>query len=232
MSTFTDLVDRMEAQFNRMKAELLELLGRTAEDAAIADNSLSIGEKTATQLTNEAKADATTHINDKENPHGATAVGIGGVKSSTIDASVVGRIPEGILPIARYGDQTTGALPVTSNALTVNWTAPVPCMMSGYSREAPIYSETLAKNTTYYVYLRWNGNAVNYFITIDDLAETSTRMYIGRIITGESSVTTLALLRVTRIDTYRVSANVIGSAIPATAGNPATPDVKLNGNWF
>lgn len=232
MSAFSDLVDRMEAQFDRMKVELLAVVGRKAEMTAKADNALSIGEYTATTIINESKAIANAHIADKNNPHGTTAVQIGGVKGTTIDASVTGRIPEGILPIARYGDQTTGALPVSSTGLKVMWTAEVPCMMSGYARNAPIYEETLAPNTTYYVYLRWNGSTVSYFLSLTDLAETNTRMYIGRVVTDASSVTTLSIGRVTRIDTYRVSVSPVGSAIPVTSGTPNTDGTKLNGSWF
>jgi len=231
MSALSTLVDNMATEFNRMKGHLLTLLARKAESADLADNTLRLGAYTATTLGNEAKAEANLHIGNKENPHGVTAALLLGTVKPTVDASVAGRIPEGILPISRYGELTNAAIPVSSSGLTVTFTAEVAAMMNGYSRKVAPASIPLLANTTYYVYLRWNGSAITYYFTTQDLAETATRMYIGRVVTDGSAVTVLSIARVTRIDTYRVSSSAVGSAIPVATG---TPDVssKLAPGWF
>ncbi|MNY67135.1 hypothetical protein D3C86_2046640 [compost metagenome] len=81
------------------------------------------------------------------------------------------------------------------------------------------------------MYLRWNGSAISYYFSTQDLAETATRMYIGRVVTSATAVTTLSISRVTRIDTYRVSTSPIGSAIPVATGNASDPS-KLAAGWF
>jgi hypothetical protein len=231
MSAITILVDNMAAEFNRMKGHLMTLLARKVESADLADNTLRLGEYTATSLGNEAKADANLHINNKENPHGTTAVQLLGTIKPTVDNSIAGRIPEGILPISRYGELSGSAIPVTSAALTVMFTGEVSAMMNGYARKVPAGTFDLAPNTTYYVYLRWNGSEISYYFTTQDLAETATRMYIGRVVTGATTVTTLSLVRITRIDTYRLSTSPIGSAIPVASGNASDPS-NLAAGWF
>jgi hypothetical protein len=232
MSVFSDLVDLMEVQFERMKVELVELIGRKPTTTLKADNALEMGGATATQIVADSRLIATTHIARRDNPHGVDAVVIGGVKSITVDASLANRIPEGILPIARYGDQANSAVPVTFSGLTVSFTAEVPAMMSGYARNVPIYSEALKPNSTYYVYLRWNGSAMSYLFSTEDLAETNSRMYLGRVVTNATVVTSLSLTRVTRIDTYRVTTGGLGSAIPATPGLPNADGTRLNSSWL
>lgn len=231
MSAITILVDNMAAEFNRMKGHLLTLLARKAESADVADNTLRLGEYTATSLGNESKAEANLHINNKENPHGTTALQLLGTLKPTVDNSIAGRIPEGILPISRYGELTGAAIPVSSTGLTVTFTAEVAAMMNGYARKVAPFSIDLTPSTTFYVYLRWNGSEISYYFTTQDLAETATRMYIGRVATSGTAVTTLSISRVTRIDTYRVSTTPVGSAIPVATGKTEDPG-KLSAGWF
>lgn len=234
MGILTAAIDEMAAEFDRLKVEILDLLKRKPQTVEEADNALAYddGTTTSTIIVSDGRAVATAHATNYLNPHGVTAEGVGGLNSATVDASLANRIPEGILPIARYGALSGAAIPVSSTGLTVMWTAEVHAVMMGRYRPAPVYSVTLQPNTTYNVYLRYNGTKTSYLVTTDDLAETTTSMYLGRIITGASAVTSNTVTRVTRIDTYRVTATPSGSALPVTVGTPNIPDTKLANGWF
>jgi hypothetical protein len=232
MGALTTAIAQMAAKFNAMKTEVLDLLTRKPKTSLAADNALAMQNgDTSTSIVNAGRAVANTHITNYLNPHGVTAVGVGGMLSSDVDLGLANRIPEGILPISRYGDLDGTAISVTSSGLTVTWAAQVHAVMMGYSRPLPAFSQTLQPNTTYNVYVRFNGSATSYFFSIEDLAETTTRMWIGRIVTGASTVSSIAINRVTRIDTYRTSAAPIGSAVPVTVGTPNNAQTLAAG-WF
>ena len=233
MGALTTALQEMAAEFNKMKAEVLDLLTRKPKTSFTSDNALAMEDgSTSTTLVNAGKAVANAHITNYNNPHNAIAEDVGGVSGSVVDASLAGRIPEGILPISRYGDLDGTAIPFTSNGLTVSWTAKVHAMMRGYTRPLAAYSQTLQANKTYNVYVRFNGIDTRYQITTDALAETTTRMYIGRIVTGASGVTSNSITRCSRIDTYRLSSAPIGSALPVTVGTPNTAGQTLAAGWF
>jgi len=95
----------------------------------------------------------------------------------------------------------------------------------------PAFNITLQPNTSYNVYVRFNGATTSYMFSTEDLAETTTRMWIGRVVTGASTVSSITINRVSRIDTYRTSATPIGSAVPVTVGTPNTSQILAPG-WF
>ena len=234
MGVLTAAIDVMADEFERVKVEILDLLKRKPKAAAEADNALAYddGTTTSTVIVADGRAVATAHATNYQNPHEVTAEGVGGMKSATVDASLANRIPEGILPIARYGALNGSAIPISNTGLTVMWTAEVHAVMMGYYRPVAPYTVTLLPNTTYYVYLRYNGTKTSYLVTTEDLAETSTSMYLGRIVTNATGVASNSVTRVTRIDTYRVTATPSGSALPVTVGTPNIPDTKLANGWF
>lgn len=233
MGVLTTALQEMAAEFNKMKVEVIDLLSRKPKASIASDNALAMEDgSTSTSIVNAGKAVANAHITNYQNPHGVTAVGVGGVAGSTVDASLANRIPEGILPLSRYGALDGSAIPFTSSGLTVSWTAAVYAMMRGFSRPVAAYSQTLQANTTYNVYLRFNGVATSYLITTDVLAETTSRMFIGKIVTGASGVTSNTVTRVTRIDTYRMTGTPAGSAVPVTVGTPNNVGQTLATGWF
>lgn len=77
-------------------------------------------------------------------------------------------------------------------------------------------------NKEFLVYLA--GSALygyNYSTTNFGNAESNQRMYIGKIVTGDTSITTIDIQKVTRLGNYRISTKKQGKSIPATAGNPS-----------
>jgi hypothetical protein len=231
------LIQLMHDAFDALRVKVLAALSRKPDTAGLADNSKLIGTDTATTLINAGKLVGTNHVADRNNPHGITADSLDGVDNDTVDAVLGIAIPRGALPISRYGDFAGSALPISFAGWTISFTAQVPSMMAGYDLPAPIASINLAtlatdvSNRTLFVYLRFDGVAIKYLVSLTALAETSGKMYIGKIVTGDSNISSVSIQRVTRIDTYRVSTTPVGSAIPATT---STPDLmaQLNPAWI
>jgi len=111
----------------------------------------------------------------------------------------------------------------------VYFTDPTPVVMKGkYDQLAPAsfdLTEVQAdpSNSTFYVYVNWSGSTPAYQITTTEQAESDTRMYIGKIITGATQISTMQIDKVSRLGNYRISQTPVGMAIPATSGNPTQP---------
>lgn len=231
------LIQIMHDAFDALRIKVLAALSRKPDTAGLADNSKLIGTDTATTLINAGKAVGTAHVADMNNPHGITADSLDGVDNATVNAVLDIAIPRGVLPISRYGDFAGTSLPISFAGWIISFTAQVPSMMAGYDLPAPIVSidlTTLVGNPasrTFFVYLKFDGSTIKYLVSPDALAETSGRMYIGKIVTGAAGISSFSIQRVTRIDTYRVSTTPVGSAIPATT---STPDLlaQLNPAWI
>ncbi|MNF88595.1 hypothetical protein D3C84_710930 [compost metagenome] len=202
----------------------------------MADNAKLIGTDTATTLINAGKLVGTTHAADKNNPHQITADSLDGVDNDTVNAVLGIAIPRGALPISRFGNFSGSGLPISFAGWILSFTAETPAMMAGFDLPTPIININLNSitaspaNKTFFVYLKFDGTALKYLISLTALAETSGRMYIGKVTTGAAGITTLSFNRVTRLDTYRVSVIPVGSAIPVTS---STPDLlaQLQSNW-
>ena len=83
-------------------------------------------------------------------------------------------------------------------------------------------------NITFYVYVTVNNGVASYVISATPQAETVNNMFIGTIVTGATSITSINLQKVSRIDKYRLSTTSQGSAISVSSGNP---DVAGHLNW-
>jgi len=118
----------------------------------------------------------------------------------------------------------------------VYFTDPTPVVMNGqYAQLAPTSFDLSAiqanpANTTFYVYVNWSGASPTYQITTTEQNESATVMYIGKIVTGSTQITSMQIDKVSRLGNYRVSQAPVGSAFPASSGNP-TDTVQLAAGW-
>jgi hypothetical protein len=230
------LIQLMHDAFDALRIKVLAALGKKPDTAGLADNAKLIGTDTATTLINAGKLVGTTHVADKNNPHGITADSLDGVDNDTVNAVLGIAIPRGALPISRFGNFTGAALPISFAGWIISFTAEIPSMMAGFDLPAPIININLSSidpspaNKLFFAYLKFDGSVLKYMISKTALAETSGRMFIGKIATGASGISTISFSRVTRLDTYRVSVVPVGSAIPVT---PSSPDLmaQLNPAW-
>jgi hypothetical protein len=79
-------------------------------------------------------------------------------------------------------------------------------------------------NKTFYIYVKLIGGVAQYEISQTVQAESSVCMYIGKVITDATKITSINVNKVTRLDNYRVSNLPVGSAIPVSTGSPTDPD--------
>lgn len=84
-------------------------------------------------------------------------------------------------------------------------------------------------NKTFYVYVRLVAGKLVYAIQLDEVPESAINMFIGTIVTGSTSITSLNINKVTRLGNYRPSATAIGAAISVSGGAPQDI-VPLNWN--
>lgn len=109
----------------------------------------------------------------------------------------------------------------------VYFTQEVPALINGsYYKIAPTSIDLKTvdpspANKTFYIYVYVLENFCQYVISTSKLSEELNRIYIGTIVTGPNSITSIQSEKVTRFLTYRVSTTKRGSAIPASTGVPS-----------
>jgi len=233
-AAFDQLIAQMESKFNRLRTTLLAAVQKKPATALASANASLIGTVTATTLVKAATDTTTAHI-AQVNAHGTTAADVGSIEREAVVDALVRRIPEGVLPFYRYGDFTTAALPISSAAFVLKFTGVIPVAMAGYVRTAPIIDIDLAtisspaSNKTFFVYLKWNGTVATYLVSATELVETSSRMFLGTVVTGASAITAVNISKVSRLDNYRISVTPKGSAIPAVGNNPTSANTLPSG---
>jgi len=77
-------------------------------------------------------------------------------------------------------------------------------------------------NKTFYIYLIYTpGTGVSYQILTSQFLENRSRMYLGKLTTGQNSIDSISVSKVSKLAGFRLSAVSSGAAIPVTTGNPA-----------
>lgn len=122
---------------------------------------------------------------------------------------------------------------IVSQDVAATWqlyfTEPTPLMVNGavYTMAKATFDLTTIKanpaSTRFYVFASVTGGVASYVIQLTFDGESSNKIYLGYIDTGVSSIQTVAIEKVTKINYFRVSAVARGSSMAATAGDPAAP---------
>jgi hypothetical protein len=81
-------------------------------------------------------------------------------------------------------------------------------------------------NKTFYVYVFNLEGTASYQLSTTLLSEELWRVYIGSVVTGASSISTVSIEKVTRFLTYRTSTTKRGSAIPTSTGVPSSTGTR------
>jgi hypothetical protein len=136
------------------------------------------------------------------------------------------------LPLSRFGDYTSTPLPVTSTGFVVNFTDKIPVLLSGnaFIMQAQTINLTTIKanpaNSLFYVYVNMVQGIAQYLITETVIAESGTSAYntfwIGRIATNATQISSISLIKRSRLDVYSPSINAAGSSFPVSTGNPSS----------
>lgn len=83
-------------------------------------------------------------------------------------------------------------------------------------------------NTTFFIYGSIVGGVGKYSIFTTVQPEDVNLMYLGKVVTGASSISSIAMQKVSRVDKYRLSTTSEGSAVSVTTG---TPDAAAHLAW-
>lgn len=121
-----------------------------------------------------------------------------------------------------------------AEGFNVYFTREVPVFLGGMFDRLPVQSidlstiKTNPANSSFYLYIQMNRNTrkAAYVISTTLLDETLTNVYVGDIITGSTSITSIDTEKVTRFLTYRPSTTKRGSAIPASTGVPSSSGTR------
>lgn len=81
-------------------------------------------------------------------------------------------------------------------------------------------------NKNFYVYVVNLEGTATYQISSTLLSEELWRVYIGNVVTGASSISSVSIEKVTRFLTYRTSTTKRGSAIPTSTGVPSSTGTR------
>lgn len=110
---------------------------------------------------------------------------------------------------------------------------PIPIILGGREYTIPITSidlRTIKANpasTTFYVYIEAvDATTAKYTISATELTATTSRMYIGTVVTNTSQINQINITKRSGINKYQISATKAGSSIPVSTGLP-----QQAGNW-
>jgi len=138
-----------------------------------------------------------------------------------------GLVHIGRVPMLQFGDLTNTAIPYSINGFVLNITAEVPAILASKHYTLPITAITLSKwvsspaNKTLYLYVRVRNNRASYEVQPTPIAESTTYIYVGKIVTGASAITSVSISKISGVGKMRVSPTKIGSAIAVTTGLPS-----------
>jgi hypothetical protein len=224
------VLNALTNQINQFYAEIVTALGKKTAASFQSQNSSKLNGRTLAQAVSDATTALATHASNKANPHTVTAAQVGAYDQAGFDAVFNLLLPSGILPISRFGTLDTAPVPTSFLGWVFSTTAAIPLIMAGGAYTLPVISVDMSTlfpgayaNRTFYVYVRLIGGVPSLLISASQIAETITNMYLGTLTTGTSTIATVTLKKVTRLDTFRVSNLPIGSAIPVSNGTPDAP---------
>lgn len=86
-------------------------------------------------------------------------------------------------------------------------------------------------NTMFYVYVELQAGLPVYAIYSQYMTETATTLLVGTIQTGDLSITTIKVDKVTKFAGFRISIAPLGSSIPVTPGLPSR-EAHLDSGWL
>lgn len=229
MANLPPEVDLLNYQFGVYQENIVRLLKRPRRARIIASDADTLNGQTVNQLLAGARSDLAAHAANTNNPHQETIQTIGSLPASFINAEIVKKIPNGILPVSTYGvsdemsDSDMAAAWVSSGwILTCN--REINAIVSGTPFVMPITNidlrtvDAAPANKTFHIFLSMKFGELTYRARTDSPPEGNSVMYIGTVTTNSSGIATRSFKTVLRIDTFRLSQTPIGSAIPVQGG--------------
>jgi hypothetical protein len=101
--SIASLIASLSTSINTYYPVLVTAIKKKTNLSSLADNATKLGGKTPAELNADVAPTVTGHTGRKDNPHGETAASIGTFTIAESDALLNKIIPQGILPISRFG---------------------------------------------------------------------------------------------------------------------------------
>ena len=143
---------------------------------------------------------------------------------SAVQRKATQGLPNGVVPVSRFGTLGATGINYTSNvaAKQITITAGNPLLMAGQSfNNLPAQTLGYAVSATTYFYIQLIGGVPTYVASPTPIPESNTSLYFGKLVADASgNITSITLLPVSRLDTFRPSATQAGSAMPVSGGTP------------
>lgn len=120
---------------------------------------------------------------------------------------------------------------------TVYFTEETPVIVNGVVGNLPVMNIDLTTikanpaNSTFYVYVQLVSGVATYVISATYQAETQTLLYIGTVVTGASSISSINIEKVTTFAGFRLADSAQGGSIPVSPGLPSRAS-NINPNWL
>jgi hypothetical protein len=233
MSTLTDFITAVRAFAENISA----LASKKPQEATLSDDATLLSSVSKATLLAAVQTKVTTHTSSVANPHATTAAKLSGVDKVYVDDALATAVPLSVLPMSQYGDTTQAALGLTTSGFVLNFTKPIQAYVLGTFKMFPVMSIALTTvdpspaNKTFYIYVTVKDGDLAYLISATKLAESLSLMWVGKVVTNGTAISTLQIGRVSRIGATRITTGQQGASIPTTAGSPTAP-AKLNAAWL
>ena len=136
------------------------------------------------------------------------------------------------------GDKILLASQDVAEGFIVYFTEETPVLLSGKSFTMPIQSIDLTTvkenpaNSTFHIYVRMKQGLTEYYATEQVIAETGTTAYntlwIGTVTTNDIQISSINILKRSRLDVFGASLEAAGSSFPVSYGVPSSTGII---NW-
>ena len=232
MSTIADL----KASLSNMLSRIEKVVNAKPARSSTSDDSAALEGVTKDTLVSSAKSRADTHINNKSNPHKATAVSVGGASKAYVDGLLTGTVQMSSFSISQYGDTDIVPLGISFQGWLVKFSKPIPVFLQGNYRMFPAQDINLISlgpaNKTLYMYLTVSDGTITWVTTTELLPESLSNMFVGKVVCGNTAINSIVgFTRFTRLGIYRIGVSPQGCTVPATEGIP-TATQKLSAGWL
>lgn len=208
-------------------AQVVAALHTKSASAGKSDNALKLNGQLPATMKATADTTANTHINNHSNVHQLTPAQLGTPPRAQVEERLAPLIPQGTLPISRWGSLDGAPLGIQSSGWVLNITKTQIAIFNGRYYVAPIASVDVSlttgnpANQTFNIYLKLTAGVVSYIASPTFTAERFDLMWLGTVTTNASVIASFAIGRVTKLGRYRLSTTAVGSGTPVTPGVPS-----------
>lgn len=128
-------------------------------------------------------------------------------------------------PLSQYGDPYNPELNISGSGFNLQFNNIVPLFLGGLYVLVPgqvlnLNVNNNAQNRTINIYVRLELGIPSYHFNFAEEAETNVSMFIGKVTTNSTSITSVNINPISRFGVFRASTTNIGGAFPVSTGHP------------